>query len=232
MPPWRAYQEEAATFFRSIGLEAETDATLNGARTSHAIDVVVRSELAGFSMLWLVECKQWKKRVGKHEVLALRQIVIDLGADRGILLTEKGVQSGAVDAARLTNVQITSLAALEVTASEAIGMAKLRMLHERLIRCRERYWAIDKYTRIDYQLRPEVGDGDYSGSIVADTIEAVLSAAYRGAFPISPDGASARIVPGIDFTAGSAAELARHLEPIVAEFEKRLDRVPEEKRKR
>jgi hypothetical protein len=37
-------------------------------------------------------------------VLALRQIVTDVGADRGILLSEKGFQSGAVEAATLTNV--------------------------------------------------------------------------------------------------------------------------------
>jgi hypothetical protein len=39
MTPWREYQEDVAAFFRSLGLEAETDVTLQGVRTSHDLDV-------------------------------------------------------------------------------------------------------------------------------------------------------------------------------------------------
>lgn len=94
MAEWDDYQEEAAEFFRSIGLEAETNVTLQGVRTSHDVDVVVRSDLFGFDLLWIIECKYWKQAVSKLHVLALREIVTDLGADRGILLSESGFQSG------------------------------------------------------------------------------------------------------------------------------------------
>jgi len=60
---WRDYQEEAAEFFRSLGLEAETDVTIQGARTKHDIDVLVRSHHAGFDVTWLIECKHWKSKV-------------------------------------------------------------------------------------------------------------------------------------------------------------------------
>jgi restriction endonuclease len=124
MAEWSDYQEEVAKFFRSIGLQADTNVTLKGVRTSHDIDVVVRSNHVGFDLLWLVECKHWKTAVSKLHVLALREIVSDLGADRGILMAESGFQSGAQEAARLTNVQLTSLAELKVTASDALGRAQ------------------------------------------------------------------------------------------------------------
>jgi hypothetical protein len=124
MAEWSDYQEEVAKFFRSIGLQADTNVTLEGVRTSHDIDVVVRTNHVGFGLLWLVECKHWKTAVSKLHVLALREIVSDLGADRGILMSESGFQSGAQEAAQLTNVQLTSLAELTVTAREALGKAQ------------------------------------------------------------------------------------------------------------
>jgi hypothetical protein len=57
----------------------------------------------------------------KLHVLALREIVTDLGADRGILLSESGVKSGAKEAARLTNVHISSLASLRGMASAELN---------------------------------------------------------------------------------------------------------------
>ena len=98
---WNGYQEEAAEFFRSLGLEANTNVTLKGVRTTHDVDVLVKSCHAGFEVTWIVECKHWNSRVSKLHVLALREIVTDTGSDRGILLAEKGFQRGAAEAAVL-----------------------------------------------------------------------------------------------------------------------------------
>src|SRR5229473_2440209 len=106
---WKEYQEEAAAFFRTLGLEARTDVSLRGVRTNHDVDVLVQSHHIGFDVTWIIECKYWKNPVSKLHVLALREIVTDLGADRGILLSEGGFQSGAIEAATLTNVHVTSL---------------------------------------------------------------------------------------------------------------------------
>lgn len=67
---WKEYQESVAAFFRSLGLEASVDVRLKGVRTTHDIDVVVRSQHIGFEITWLVECKHWKARVSKLHVLA------------------------------------------------------------------------------------------------------------------------------------------------------------------
>jgi hypothetical protein len=117
---WRQYQEDAASYFRSVGLDAQTDVELQGVRSTHRIDVVVRFRRAGIDQLWIVECKQHNRRVSKDRPLLLRQIVDDVGADRGILLAERGFQSGAYEVVRSTNTLVTSVAELRESAADEI----------------------------------------------------------------------------------------------------------------
>jgi hypothetical protein len=53
---WQEYQEEVATFFRSLGLEAITNLTVQGVRTTHDIDVFVKSHHVGFVVVWISTC--------------------------------------------------------------------------------------------------------------------------------------------------------------------------------
>lgn len=227
MTDWAAYQERAADFFRSIGLDARTNVTLKGVRTSHDIDVVVRSEHVGFDLLWLVECKHWNAPVSKLHVLALREIVSDLGADRGILLAESGYQRGALEAANLTNVQLTSIAELMVTVGKALGMAQLRIIQERIDQCRVRYWNLDKETRIDHDLRPEVGGIGYSATSVMTAAEAVINSAIRGDFPIVIRDHHVSMSVRFDapqlLSAKTPGDLVDRLELLIADLEMRLD---------
>jgi hypothetical protein len=173
-----------------------------------------------------VECKSWKVPVSKLHVLALREIVADIGADRGILMTERGFQSGAQEAARLTNVELTSLATLEVTAGYDLGMAQLRTIVKRVERCRERYWNLDKETRVDYDLRPNVGMSGYSGRSVLEMIDSALNTAFRGCFPIEAGGELAHIIPDIAMeriVAETPRGLVEYIEVNLAELERRLD---------
>src|ERR1700727_438401 len=186
---WREYQEQVAAFFRSLELEATTNVTVQGVHTTHDIDVFVKSHYVGFDVVWIVECKQWASKVTKLHVLALRQIVTDVGADRGILLSEVGFQSGAVEAANLTNVHVTSLANLQGTASAEITAMRLRELYDRIESCKERYWAIPREKRIEYGLRPDVGGaGGYMGDHVINFARETISKALRGVYPIELDG--------------------------------------------
>jgi restriction system protein len=227
MSEWATYQEEAGEFFRSIGLEASTNVTLKGVRTSHDIDVVVRSNHVGFDLLWVVECKHWKTPVSKLHVLALREVVSDLGADRGILLAESGYQRGALEAAQLTNVQLTSIEELTVTASRALGMAQLRVIQERLDQCRVRYWNLDKEIRIDHGLRPDVVGGGYSATSVMEVTEAALNSAFRGEIPIVTRDSGTFMHIEFRylelFSANTPGDLIALLEPLIADLEMRLD---------
>lgn len=180
---WRGYQEQVAAFFRSLGLDATTNHRAQGVRTSHDIDVFVRSHYVGFDIIWIVECKYWSTAVTKLHVLALREIVTDLGVDRGILLCEAGFQSGALEAATLTNVDATSLAALRGTASAEFAAMRLPELFDRAERCRVRYWDLPKGARIKNGLRPGLGGDTYSGNIIGELASDLLGKALRGVYP-------------------------------------------------
>lgn len=224
-PAWKDYQEQAAAFFRSLGLEAETDVTVTGARTTHDVDVIVKSKHVGFEIMWLVECKFWQTPVSKLHVLALREIVHDVGADRGIILSESGFQSGAFEAAELTNVQLSSLAKLEISSQQDIYVVRLRELFNRIEDCTEIYWDIPKEIRIEAGLRPDISG--YSGRMVIDFMKELISRAFRRHFPLFVDY-PVRFLGSAVLTAQPEGQLKSYkdvfdlLEPMIVELETKL----------
>jgi hypothetical protein len=219
---WKEYQEEAAAFFRTLGLDAETDVTVQGVRTKHDIDVLVKSHHVGFDVAWLVECKHWKTKVSKLHVLALREIVADVGADRGILLCEVGFQSGAIEAATLTNGHVASLADVRKTASTEILSMRLRELYDRIEACRERYWNIPKEARIEHGLRPDTGEWGYSGARVFELAGDLLTKAFRGTYPIECEILAALCTPGFPRQFTTIEELVAVVELMIGDLEARL----------
>lgn len=134
---WREYQRDAAGFFETLGMRAEVEAQVVGARAMHNVDVAVTFTAYGIDHTWLVECKLWRRKVHKAEVLTLRGVVDDVGADRGFLLSERGFDPGAVTAARLTNITLTNLEDLRANAEADIEDLRWGQLYSQVIRCRE-----------------------------------------------------------------------------------------------
>jgi hypothetical protein len=220
---WQRYQEDTAALFRDLGLDAQVGQTLTGVRTSHAVDVSVRGHHVGFETLWIVECKHWAKPVTKLHVLALREIVADLGADRGILMAESGFQAGSVEAAQLTNVTLTSLAQLRVDAGHDIQMMRVGELQDRVDGAQQRYWRMDKAFRIAHGLRPEVGSTGYSVAAVTTACHSILAAAARGRFPGEPDLATLVIFPDLLSRPFALSDAVAAVELAITEVESRLE---------
>lgn len=223
MKPWKQYQEDAAACFRSLGLEAFTDETVEGVRTKHDIDVLVKSHHVGFDITWIVECKLWKTPITKLHVLALREIVADVGADRGIILSESGFQSGAEEAANLTNVRLMSLNEVRETARDSFNAMRLRELYDRVEMCRERYWNISKSDRIEAGLRPDSGGYSYSGARAIDCCSDLLARAFRGTYPFQSDSLEIYARFGNDKIFESPEEIIQIVEGLAEELEGRLD---------
>jgi|SRR5450759_23490 restriction system protein len=223
MEAWKKYQEEAAEYFRSIGLNTETDVTIKGVRTSHDVDVLVTSHYVGFDITWIVECKHWKNPVNKLHVLGLREIVSDVGADRGILLSESGFQSGAIEAANLTNIQVTSIEDMRNNASSSIYAMRLRDLYDRVGVCKDRYWNIPKELRIEYGLRSDVGEHDYSGARVVEMCVDLLTRAFRGVYPFQSEDVQAFFLFGKDKLFESPQEVVELVEQQVLILEEKLN---------
>jgi hypothetical protein len=176
----------------------------------------------GFEVTWLVECKFWRTPVGKLHVLGLRQIVLDLGADRGILLSESGFQAGATEAAALTNVQLTSLATLVQSTKNEVFAMRLRELFDRVEVCNERYWDISKADRIKMGLRPDTGGFGYSGARTIDYCRDLVARAMRANYPIDLESLQVFADANLKRRFESLAEVVPVLEITIAELEGKL----------
>jgi hypothetical protein len=161
--------------------------------------------------------------VSKLHVLGLRTIVTEVGADRGILLCEKGFQSGAIEAARLTNVHVTTLENLKVGESQDIHAMRLRELFDRVETCRKKYWDIPKDTRIERGLRADVGEWGYSGASVIELLDELLRQAFRGQYPITVDSLSAIVVERFEQPIATPNQLVAVVEKLLTDLEQRLE---------
>lgn len=219
---WHAYQVKVANFFQDLGMTASTDARIQGVRTSHDIDVLVEFEHAGLSLVWLVECKYWKRRVSKDHILTLRTIVEDTGADRGFVLSESGFQSGAREATHKANVTLASLGELRGEAQEHLLKARLNALPERLARDYRTYWDIPKGEREARGLRPESFAGGYSGALVLTVASDMLISTLAGLFP-PPIGHAQEYTLVYDSPVNSLSQAVTWIERVLDDLEMRLD---------
>ena len=128
---WRKYQEATAELFGSLGCSAEVDKVVQGARAEHRIDVWVTFSKFGFQNRWTVECKYWNSNVTKEKVMVLKSIVDDVGADRGVIISKTGFQSGAIRATAYTNITLTSLEDLKQTVQDDLIQSSLYHLESR-----------------------------------------------------------------------------------------------------
>jgi hypothetical protein len=73
---------------------------------SGQIDVVIRHNQGLIEHLVVVECKYWKDRVGRQEVDALAATIREVGADRGIIFSKEGFESGAITQAQHDHIEL------------------------------------------------------------------------------------------------------------------------------
>lgn len=185
-PEWYQFQEEICTHFNSIGTRAETNVIVQGVRTTHNIDILVKIKFLGQDLLWIVEAKRWNKKINKLQILGLRTIVNDIGADKGFIISEKGFQSGAIEAAKNSNIKLTSLKELILETKELIQSEIIKSYTKRLVLIEHRYWAHDKKTRIKYGLRGETWEYpiNFSGHNLLLTAHWAIKAAENNEYPI------------------------------------------------
>ncbi|NOT61213.1 MAG: hypothetical protein HOP19_13420 [Acidobacteria bacterium] len=65
----------------------------------HEIDVSYELNVGMLNLLFVVECKEYARKVGVDDVMAFSYRIQDIGAHKGVLVTTKGFQSGAVKVA-------------------------------------------------------------------------------------------------------------------------------------
>ncbi len=186
---WFNFQEEIKVHFNNIGCTAETNIQIQGVRTNHDIDILVQTKFLGHNLMWLVEAKCWNKRVSKLHVLALRQIVDDVGADKGFIISNKGFQKGAIEAIKNTNIHLLTFDKLKELTNFTIQNVILNNYLSRvnLIVCR--YFSHSKDIRKKYELKTNIEDlGNFNVYILLLRVAEAIKAGKKNEYPI--DGSS------------------------------------------
>lgn len=188
-PDWYKFQEKISNHFNSLGAISKTNITLQGVRTDHDIDVLVKTKFLGQDLTWIIEAKKWNNKVNKLHVLALRTIIDDIGADKGFIISEKGFQSGAIKAAKNSNISLTTFDELVEETSHYVQDEILNSYKKRLQLLENRYWSHSKYLRKEYGLRGEIWDYpiNFSGNILLYTAYKVIMDAEGNQYPINLD---------------------------------------------
>jgi hypothetical protein len=223
MREWETYEEKVRDFFRELGLPSVRGKTVRGARAGHQIDVLVEFERFGVKQTWVVECKRWKTRVQKAHVLTLQRVVDDIGADRGFLLSESGFQSGAVMAARNSNVTLSNLGDLRENAAADLNEHRWNVLMRRQVALRE--WNLELAVPKGATRSLEVPADRWTDFLFVTaqlgTLEGAFQRSHAGAFPviygIGRDDKALVAQTMEDFLDGATRSLDE-IEQIVGEF--------------
>lgn len=183
---WFRFQEDICNYFTSIGAAAKSNVTVQGVRTQHDIDVLVTTKFLGEDLTWIVEAKKWKTKVNKLQVLGLRTIAEDIGADRAFIISEAGFQSGAYEAAENTNVKLKTFEELRKDTRELVEDEIIKTYKKRLEILEIRYWSHSKAVRKEYGLRGEIWDYpiNFSGQDLLQTAQCAIMEATRKQYPI------------------------------------------------
>lgn len=166
MKAWEQYQHRSAELLGQLGFTTKVNDPLRAPNgVVHRVDVSARMIVAGVSMLWVIECKLWNRAVTKEKVSALKDIVNDLGADRGLLMSENGFQSGAVRLAEAKNITLSSLDKLRADAAKQVIStegAELRLwsIMQMLMQFRHvpSWVRISEEERAEFAQRPRASD--------------------------------------------------------------------------
>ena len=103
---WRELEEKVLEIFLSLGYKAEKNAKIKGTKATHEVDVWALIKYGGLLYRVVVECKFWNTNVNKAQVGNLLTIVLDIGAEKGVIISKVGFQQGAKDLATNSNIEL------------------------------------------------------------------------------------------------------------------------------
>lgn len=102
---WVDLQNYVCRFLNEAGYTATSPCEIETVRGPVEVDVLVESPDELIKKI-ICECKFWNTAVPKEKVHAFRTVVGDSGASLGLLISKSGFQSGALEAAKYSNVML------------------------------------------------------------------------------------------------------------------------------
>lgn len=122
---WKDLQVKTAKIYEELGCKTEVDIFVKGARTRHKIDVWAIFDFGGIEYSINIECKNWNTKVKKEQVSSLLGVLADIGAEKGIIVSKKGFQSGACKLASYTSIDLLTFPELVEKSQLHIELFKI-----------------------------------------------------------------------------------------------------------
>lgn len=105
---WEDLQNQCARILTECGFKTETEKVVRLVRGAKEIDVHAEESVQGRLNRIFCECKHWKTRVPQDVIHGFRTVLADGGANAGYIISMAGFQSGSIDAADLTTVNLVT----------------------------------------------------------------------------------------------------------------------------
>lgn len=135
---WKELQDRVAALMCQAGYNAISPCKIDTVRGSVEIDVLIESPDPLIGKI-VCECKYWKSRVSQEKVHAFQTVVHNSGASLGLLISKEGFQSGAFEAAKLSNVKL-------LTWEEFIGLICDKWITNMLRKVKKQVIPLREYT--------------------------------------------------------------------------------------
>lgn len=182
---WYDFQEKICEHFKTLGFNSCTNKTIQGARTSHDVDVYSEIIIAGQKNIWIIEAKYWKNKISKLHVLGLRTIVDDIGANNGIIISTRGFQKGAIEATWNTNIRLLTFEDFIADTINHSQIYQLEFIKERIRFLYIKNFSHSKKIRIKYQMRGNIFDNEMpTPQLMLYVMYAAIMYAENNDFPI------------------------------------------------
>jgi hypothetical protein len=101
---WKQLQDAVCSLFNESGLIAKTEECLKTPRGIVEVDVFAVDERSVDKICYVVECKNWSNSIPQHVVHAFTSVMSETGANIGFIVSKVGLQSGAEQYTRNTNI--------------------------------------------------------------------------------------------------------------------------------
>ncbi|NLN07064.1 MAG: restriction endonuclease, partial [Firmicutes bacterium] len=103
---WMDLQNEVSKIFIESGFKSESPKIIETVREKVEVDVYAVDISHKPEIVYLCECKHWKRAIPSEIIRSFRSVVTDFGANLGIIISLKGYQAGAFKSIRNTNIKL------------------------------------------------------------------------------------------------------------------------------
>ncbi len=105
---WQELEILTRDILRECSMEADCQVSINLLRGQASVDVLAKDRVDGITHVIICECKNWSDAIPQAVVHGFRTVMHDAGANRGYIISKAGFQSGAIEAAKSTNVELVT----------------------------------------------------------------------------------------------------------------------------